>query len=168
MFIRLKEEDLQQDNLSWVCIEPMLLSVRGKNLDEKSAVYNQLNEGQKALYLFYAYSNHVHTISEFYWFSTYFISELKAWNGLKSGVRFFKGHELLNILEHTERVIENKNKVAEGIWKDASPSDLETDNELLESIKPLFNAYQGLVQELIREMNSYIRNNKEEFLEIES
>jgi len=167
MIIRIKQEDLKNDNLSWLCIEPMLLSIRGKNLNEKSAMYNQLNEGQRALYLFYAFYNHVHTIAEFYWFTTYFISELKAWNGLKSGVLLFKDYELLNILEQSERVIADKNQIAEGMWKEASPTDLETDIELYESIKPIFNVYQLSVQEFIQRMNVYIRSNKEEFLEIE-
>lgn len=83
MLTRIKQDDFLKDNLSWLCIEPMLISIRGKDLDEKSAMYNQLNEGQRALYLFYAFYNHVHSIEEFYWFATYFMGELKAWNGLK-------------------------------------------------------------------------------------
>ncbi|CAM3126985.1 hypothetical protein PASE110613_17690 [Paenibacillus sediminis] len=166
MLIRIKQDELLKDSLSWLCIEPMLISVRGKNLDEKVAVYNQLNEGQQALYLFYAFYNHVHTIEEFYWFTSYFIGELKAWNGLKSGVLFYRDQELINILEQMELVIKRKN-MKSGEWKQASPTDLENDIELNEYIKPIFIAYQNVVGRFIQRMNSYIRSHKEEFLEID-
>lgn len=167
MLTRIKQDDFLKDNLSWLCIEPMLISIRGKNLDEKSAMYNQLNEGQRALYLFYAFYNHVHSIEEFYWFATYFMGELKAWNGLKSGVRFYKDYEFADILEQLEKIIEKRNKDFEGRWNEASPTDLEKDIELSLLIRPIYKAYQQSVEEYKERMNTYIRNNKEDFLEIE-
>lgn len=90
MLTRMKQELLQSENLSWLCIEPMLLAVRGKSPGAKLEMFNQLNEGQQALYLFYAFHNHANTVAEFYWFSSYFIGELLAWKGLKTGVLFSK------------------------------------------------------------------------------
>lgn len=168
MLIRIMQEDLERDNLSWLCIEPMLLSVRGKNVNAKSDLYDQLNEGQKALYLFYAFHNHANTISEFYWFATYFISELKAWNGIKDGILFFGDQEMLTVLKQIEGIIEDKNKRADGTWREASPTDLEKDIDFSDTVKTIFNKYQLVVRKTIQEMNSYIRTNKEDFLAIQA
>ncbi|KOR90241.1 hypothetical protein [Paenibacillus solani] len=167
MLIKIKEEDLKKNNLSWLCIQPMLLSIRGRDLSAKSEMYNLLNEGQQALYLFYAFHNHSNSISEFYWFTTYFMGDLKAWNGVKKGVRFFKGNELLSILEQWEHVISQKNKLADGSWREASPSDLDRDTELLEITEFIYKEYQVLARDFIEDVNEYIRNNKEDFFEIE-
>ncbi|MGG3280002.1 hypothetical protein [Paenibacillus solani] len=167
MLIKIKEEDLNKDNLSWLCIQPMLLSIRGRNLSAKSEMYNLLNEGQQALYLFYAFHNHSNSISEFYWFTTYFMGDLKAWDGVKKGVRFFKGDELLSILEQWEQVIHQKNRLADGSWREVSPSDLDRDPELFDMTEPIYKEYQVLAHDFIEDMNEYIRNNKEDFFEIE-
>lgn len=167
MFIKIKQEDLEKDNLSWLCIQPMLLSIRGRNLSAKSEMYNLLNEGQQALYLFYAFHNHSHSISEFYWFTTYFMSDLKAWDGVKKGVRFFKGDELRSILEQWEHVIHQKNKLTDGSWREASPSDLDSDPELFEITDSIHKEYQVIARDFIAGANEYIRNNKEDFFEME-
>lgn len=167
MLTRMKQELLQSENLSWLCIEPMLLAVRGKSPGAKVEMFNQLNEGQQALYLFYAFHNHANTMAEFYWFTTYFIGDLKAWTGLKTGILFFRGNELIKVLEQMENVIHHKNKLADGSWKEASPADLERDTELNESIQPIFKEYQINARKFIESTNKYIKDNKHEFLEIE-
>ncbi|KGE16837.1 hypothetical protein [Paenibacillus wynnii] len=160
----INQEDLHKDNLSWLCIEPVLISVRGKSLDIKSEVYNQLNEGQRALYLFYAFHNHVKSNVELYWFAAYFMNELKAWRGLKEGIAFFKDNEMLMLMEELETIIEDKNRDINGLWREASPSDLEKDMNLSDSINQIYSEYQVNVQQTIEAMNSYIRNNEEDFI----
>jgi len=130
-------------------------------------MYSLLNEGQQALYLFYAFHNHSNSISEFYWFTTYFMGDLKAWDGVKKGVRFFKGDELLSILKQWEQVINQKNRLADGSWREASPSDLDRDPELFEITESIHKEYQVLAREFIEDVNEYIRKNQEDFFEIE-
>ncbi|MDQ0195570.1 hypothetical protein [Paenibacillus wynnii] len=166
MRIPINQEDLLKDNLSWLCIEPVLISVRGKTLTTKSEVYNQLNEGQRALYLFYAFHNHVQSNVELYWFAAYFMNELKAWKGLKDGIAFFKDNEMLMLMEQLETIIENKNKDVNGIWREAFPSDLEKDMNLSDSINQIYSEYQVSVLLTIQAMNSYIRNNKDDFIKL--
>jgi hypothetical protein len=165
MRVQIKQEQLAQDNLSWLCIEPMLLTIRGKSLTAKSDLFHQLNDGQKALYLFYAYHNHTKSIAEFYWFAAYFISELKAWNGLKIGMKFFDNHEMVNLYEELESLIESTSRRADGTWQEASPSDLENNKELNESLNQLYNKYNSIAEISIIQMNNYIRNHKEQFVE---
>lgn len=166
MRIRLKQEQLAQDNLSWLCIEPMLLMSRGKSITSKSDLYLQLNDGQKALYLFYAYHNHTKSIAEFYWFATYFIGELKAWNGLKIGMRFYENYEMLNLYEELELLIESTNRREDGTWREASPSDLDNNKKLKDPLNKLYIKYNSITENTINQMNTYIRNQKEQFLEV--
>ena len=167
MRVKLKQTDLSQNNLGWLCIEPMILMVRGKSLIAKSDLYEQLNEGQRALYMFYAFHNHTKTIPEFYWFTAYFMSELQAWNGLKKGVKFFNDQEMFIILNELGTLIESMHKRADGTWQEPSPSDIETNKEQYGPIEKLYLSYHSIVLKTIDQINSYIRNNQSDFLEIE-
>lgn len=51
MYRKVKKTDLETDLISWLSVEPMLISVRGKSIEKKRDVYNQLNDGQRALYI---------------------------------------------------------------------------------------------------------------------
>lgn len=157
-------EDLDNDNLSWFCIEPMLMSVRGKSLNHKSDVYNQLNEGQRGLFLFYAFHNHAKSIAEFYWFAGYFVSDLKVWKGLKEGIFFFKDMEMVELLEHLETIIESMSQDANGVRRVVTPSDLEKDINLFDSLSNIFSEYQVLSPITIQKMNTHIKGHQEDFL----
>ncbi len=167
MLINLKEEELMYDNLSWICIVPIILRIQGKSMEAKSEMYFQLNDGQKGLYMFYSYHNHTKSIFEFYWFAFYFMSEVKSWIGLKKGISCFNDQVLLNIYDELETLIELKYKRADGTWLIASPSDIEKDKELFESVNKMYIRYNTHVPIAIKLMNSYIRNHKEEFIELE-
>lgn len=162
MKAQLNNEDFLSAQLSWLCIRPMLLAVRGKDLSTKTEMYHQLNEGQKGLYLFYSFHSHVNTIEEFYWFSAYYITELKSWNGIKSGVRFFGDIEMVELLDQIERIVWNRSKET---LRKISPSDLESDNDLLVEIKKLYDQYKLESGKTICRMNEYITNNLEQFIE---
>ena len=88
MRAKIKQADLGSPQLSWLCVQPMLISVRGKDVAAKTEMYRQLNEGQQALFLFYSYHNHTKSLAEFYWFSAYNIMEMKSWSGIRNGMRF--------------------------------------------------------------------------------
>ncbi|GGH27328.1 hypothetical protein [Paenibacillus segetis] len=165
MKVNLKEEDLLSTQLSWLCVKPMLLAVRGKDLQTKLEMYQQLNEGQKGIYLFYSFHNHVNSIEEFYWFSGYYIIEIQSWHGIKSGVQYFKDIEMVELLDQIEGLIE-KCKKEDGVWQ-ASPSDLERDTDLLQEVKELYEKYKRISGNTISQMNTYIVHNKEEFIEEE-
>lgn len=42
---RVRVEDIHSKQLSWLCIEPMLVSVRGRDMTAKTEIYRQLHEG---------------------------------------------------------------------------------------------------------------------------
>lgn len=158
----LTTSDLANPQLSWLCIQPMLLAVRGKDLEAKREIYNRLNEGQQALYLFYSFHNHTRTLAEFYWFAAYKIHELHAWNGIRQSVLYFQDNELAGLMKEMESVLI---KAAER-YNPASPSDLEQDPELAETIMQLQARYRGCAEETIHRMNAWVLAHQDSFLEL--
>ncbi|WP_339303387.1 hypothetical protein [Paenibacillus sp. FSL R5-0519] len=166
MKARIRPEDIYSKQLSWLCIEPMLVSVRGRDMAAKTEIYRQLHEGQQALFLFYSYHNHTKSLAEFYWFSAYNITQIKSWNGIKNGMRFFHLDEMVNVLDQIESLITDHNWVDE-VWREVLPTDLEKDPILLQRTEALYANYQAVAQEAITHMNEMILQNQEMYLEID-
>ncbi|WP_156327204.1 hypothetical protein [Paenibacillus pini] len=47
MLIKLKEHDLDADQLGWLCIAPIIDAIRGKNMKIKLDQYSRLNQGRR-------------------------------------------------------------------------------------------------------------------------
>lgn len=165
MKAKLRPEDVHSKQLSWLCIEPMLVSVRGRDMAAKTEIYRQLHEGQQALFLFYSYHNHTKSLAEFYWFSAYNIIEIKSWNGIKNGMRYFNQNEMVDLLDDIERLITSKNKVGD-TWREVLPTDLEKDPILLQRTEALYATYQIVAQAAITHMNEIILQNQDMYLEV--
>lgn len=161
----INREDLASDRLSWLCIEPMLLSVRGRSIEEKRAMYYRLTEGQQALYTFYAYHNHTDTLEEFYWFAAYCIVEVPSWDSMVRGLRYYGDSELAELLERLAHAVERKLRRG-GEWRSATVADLETDSRLKSEIEALYESYRSLTPETIKRMNEWISGHRDEFMEI--
>ncbi|WP_410769414.1 hypothetical protein [Fontibacillus sp. BL9] len=161
MKVKIGREDLQSFELSWLCVRPMLHAVRGKDLSVKSEMYNQLNEGQKGLFLFYSFHNHVDKLTAFYWFSAYHINELQSWNGIKSGVLYFGDGKMADLLDEIMQFIENCNKTERPI----TPGDLEHDQETFDKVNRLYDSYIEYSKHTIMRMNEWINANKPDFIE---
>jgi hypothetical protein len=158
----LTSNDLTSPELSWLCLQPMLFAVRGKDLKAKREMYDRLNEGQQALYLFYSFHNHTQTAAEFYWFAAYNIHELHVWKRIRQSVLYFQNSELAGLMEEMESVLV---KAAER-YKPASPSDLEEDPELNKVIMQLHHRYRGYAEQNIQQMNAWVLAHKDSFLEM--
>ncbi|MDQ0657773.1 hypothetical protein [Paenibacillus sp. W2I17] len=166
MKAKLRPEDIYSKQLSWLCIEPMLVSVRGRDMAAKTEIYRQLHEGQQALFLFYSYHNHTKSLAEFYWFSAYNIIEIKSWNGIKNGMSYFNQNEMVDLLDDIERLITSENKVGD-TWREVLTTDLEKDPILLQRTEALYATYQIVAQAAITHMNEIILQNQEMYLEVE-
>lgn len=164
MLAQIKRQDLRSEQLSWLCIEPAILEIKGKSAKVKNEAYKQLNAGQRALYMFYVFHNHTRTITEFYWFASYLIGDLKGWNTIKRDILFFEDHEMLELYEEIELLAESKNRLDDGTWREALASDLEKDTELLVTTKRLYEKYLLHAPETIHRMNAYINEHSNDFL----
>ncbi|MBU5356277.1 hypothetical protein ACN9MH_08055 [Paenibacillus silvae] len=165
MKAEINQKDLDSNELSWLSVKPMLISVRGQDMVAKREVYLQLNEGQQALYLFYAYHNHTKSLAEFYWFSAYHIIELRSWSGIRKGMQFFDLHEMVDVLNDIEVLITDAKKSG-GTWQDVSPTDLDHDLQLRQQTERIYDSYQLAAQKAIIAMNDWVRQHQEMFLEI--
>lgn len=163
MKAKLDARDLNSSELSWLCIRPMLFAVRGKDLQTKLEMYNQLTDAQKGLYLFYSFHNHAKTVEEFYWFADYNIRELRSWKGIKTGVLYFRDVELASLLDDIERFLEQRTPSD----KPVSPSDLEMDKQLFTDVKTLHDKYVLYSELTVTRMNEWIRARLSEFVETE-
>ncbi|WP_141502900.1 hypothetical protein [Paenibacillus luteus] len=168
MKVILSENDIVSTQLSWLCVKPILEEVRGKEAAVKKDAYNRLNDAQKALYLFYAFHNHTNTTAEFYWFASYFVSELKGWRELTKGLLFYGEEQLVLICNEMEQVVTAHNKQAVGTWRQALASDLDHDTELLGQVARLYEQYRPSAEKSIQRMNEYVKSHSEQFYHLEA
>lgn len=166
MRAKIKQADLGSSQLSWLCVQPMLISVRGKDVAAKTEMYRQLNEGQQALFLFYSYHNHTKSLAEFYWFSAYNIMEMKSWSGIRNGMRFFNQTEMVALLDNIEHVVIDKNRIGDQ-WREVTPTDLEQDPHLYQLINDLYIQYCAQAEKVIASINNEILQHQEMYFEIE-
>lgn len=159
-------DELNSEQLSWLSVKPMLLSVLGKDIDAKTEMYRQLSEGQQALYLFYSYHNHTNTLAEFYWFSAYYIIEYGVWDEMIKAVRYFDHPELAVTLELTRNLIETKLRTG-GEWKMATPQDLDTDPAFCANAQRIYDRYRALTPHMIKRMNDWVFERQEEYFVFE-
>ncbi|MDT0121700.1 hypothetical protein Q9R46_03545 [Paenibacillus sp. RRE4] len=167
MKAEIRQENLNSPKLSWLCIEPMLVSVRGQSMDAKRKVYLRLNEGQQALYMFYSFHNHTKSLAEFYWFSAYNIIDLRSWSGIRKGMQFFDLNEMVDVLDNIEALITDAKKSGE-TWHEVSPTDLEHNPQLLQKTGLLYATYQQEAQEAIITMNEWVRQHQDLVLEVKA
>lgn len=157
---------LDKHSISWQCIEPLTMEVRGKSYEVRKALVDQLNEAQLSTFMFYVYHNHIGSAAEFYWFTQYYITDIKAWPDIKRGARFYNDRRMLDLLEAVERIVVRRNQQEDGNWQEARPSDLEHDEGLSLAIQEVYNKYVPASQSLIETMNTYVTQHLDEFIEL--
>ncbi|MFP4977310.1 hypothetical protein ACE6ED_18035 [Paenibacillus sp. CN-4] len=162
MRVKLPAEALNGPDLSWLCIKPMLTAVRGRDVAAKADMYRQLNEGQQALFLFYAYHNHVDSPEALYWFTAYYMDELQGWNGILQSVRLFGDDDLAELLTEVERTVrDGAGQRQPGV--PASPTDLERSPGLADEMGRLYEQYRALSAGIVVRMNRRVMEHAEDF-----
>ena len=165
-------------NLSQKCFEPLVKNYKNRVSEEthfnsisqiKEQFYEQLTEGQRALFMFYAYYNHVSkSIYEFYWWSAYFMAQPKSWSALKAGISYFQDKSMLSLLEKIEQVLKKHHHPNSLDHFTVTREELDKNKELLASIKSLHEIFENISPLAIKTINDYIEKNLQEFLEIEN
>ncbi|MEI6102306.1 MAG: hypothetical protein WCP73_10760 [Eubacteriales bacterium] len=123
-----------------------MLQARGKDPETKSRVLKQLNDGQRALFLFQVLYGHAHNgTAQFFGYLSYLTDQLDMWTALKSAMKYFGDTEMVNLIAKMEQAYASKE----------TPLD-ELDAQ-----------YQRLIPETVRRIGTYIRNNPTEFIQLE-
>jgi hypothetical protein len=101
--------------VSWECIKPVIMQVRGKDAGIKAEAYSKLNEGQKAIFSFHVYYNHAKTDvdSLAYWTHLYLTG--RFFGEVKKGAKYFSSSEWLDVLIEVE-----------GVFSTGSEADIPT------------------------------------------
>ncbi|MNO16538.1 hypothetical protein D3C76_62190 [compost metagenome] len=160
-FAELRSMDVQ--SISWKCVEPLLMQVRGQSIVVKESLVQQLNPAQVAIFMFYAFHNHIGSAAELYWFTQYYMTDVQAWPAIKNGVHFYEDQVMLDILEEVESIVTARNHQEAGSWLEARPSDLEQDGELSTAIQRMYDKYRAASAQTISKMNAYVSQHLNEF-----
>lgn len=147
----MKQQDfnmLDDEKLIWICVEPIVLKVRGKDPGIKSQVIMQLNNGQRALFLFQVLYGHANNgILQFFTQVSYLADRLDIWAALKSGMKYFSDTEMLGLIEKMETAYYEVTK--------------QSENTIL--LDELERLYKERIPLTLKRIGSFIRNNPAEF-----
>jgi hypothetical protein len=143
---------LDDENLIWLCVEPIIQQVQGKNLRIKSRIYAQLNDAQRALLLFQVLYGHAKQgMLLFFQQISYLANALDLWPALQSTMKFFNDPVMLDLVGKMENACH------------ASQGKPENINGLDE----LDQLYRDNIATTVKLVSSYIRNNAAEFSQLE-
>ena len=140
---------LDDEKLIWICVEPIVQKVRGKDPAIKSQVIMQLNNGQRALFLFQVLYGHANNgIDQFFTQVSYLADRLDIWSALKSGMKYFNDTEMLSLIE----------KMEIAYYEAAKQSENTISRDELERL------YVERIPFTLRRIGTFIRNNPAEFM----
>jgi hypothetical protein len=179
LLVKMKKQDydlLTRTNLSQGCFVPLIKIYKNRVAEQtsfsisqiKEQFYQQLTEGQRALFMFYAYYNHVSkSLIEFYWWSAYFMAQPQSWSAIKTGIKYFDDKSMLLLLERIEAELKRHNHpdTLEGFT--VTRDNLERNKELQASFKSLYVILDKTSSLTISNINKCIEQNHQEFMEIE-
>lgn len=170
--VTVKKQDfdsLDDERLGWACMEPTFLQIRGKDMTVKTQVISQLTKGQQALCMFRVLYDHAkNSVSEYYAWISYLLDKPGYWSGVTDGLRFFGDTSMIRLLEKTKEVLEARNHKMGVLWSEATFKDLDHDNELLTAVSLLFERFQEIALDSLKQISMYIRSNPQDFVEIEN
>lgn len=161
-------DTLSDERLGWACVEHTLLGVRGKNAEAKEQVITSLNRSQQALCMFRVFYDHAKdSASEYYSWVAYLLQTPGYWPGVIGGLRYFDDQSMLQLLEDTKQVIEERNNRLNVPMEIASFKDLEQDIELSHAVNRLYERFQEIVPESLKRISTFIRENQQDFVILE-
>ncbi|MCL1699550.1 hypothetical protein [Lysinibacillus sp. Bpr_S20] len=175
MIINVKEKDFEfnSSSLSQRCFEPLIKIYKVRMSEEttigvKEHFYEELTEGQRALFMFNVYSNHISkSLIEFYWWSAYFLAQPKIWASIKSCFTYFHDEPFLLLLEKIEQELKRHNHPTTLENFAITRDELNDNNELHASFESLYAIFENIYPTTIEKINTFIEKNLQEFIQIE-
>lgn len=161
---------LNDEELGKACFDPLIQRYKEEQTlgNDLTNLFNQLTRGQQALFVFQTHYLHAsESLTEYYWWSAYFLATGARWSGLKASLRFFGEDELLDILESTEKVLVETGHPLSLEQFDLSREHLHQHPKLLASIEVLEERYQEVVPGVVKRIAAYIRSHPDEFIHME-
>ncbi|MGN7398587.1 hypothetical protein ACTHO0_01935 [Cytobacillus praedii] len=161
-------------DLSTKCFEPLIKHYKKRMAEQtdstqmKEQFYEELTDGQRALFMFYAYYIHVSKSSiEFFWWSAYFIAQPKSWSAIKAALKFFEDTNMLILLEKIELILKQHQYPETLESFTITREDLANNKELYTTIQSLYSVFEDTSPLTIKNINNIIEKNLKDFVEIE-
>jgi len=178
LIISRQEFDSIDDTLLWsACFEPIIKVYKVRMSEQthlsdheiKSQFYEELTDGQRALFMFLAFYNHAKkSLEEFYWWNAYYLAQPKIWSEIAAGLRYFNADSMLQILKEMEKILTARNYPRSLEKFNVTHEDLNHDSELLKLISPLNSMFNDNSLTTLKIIGKFIRNNPNEFMQFEN
>ncbi len=167
--------DFTGANLGEKCFEPLIKLYKKKVAEQtdfnriKEQFYEELSEGQRALFMFYVFYKHVSKSHiEFFWWSAYLMAQPKSWSAIKAGIKYFKDESMHSLLEKIELELKRHHYPETLETFSIKREDLDQNKVLLASIKSLYSLFEHTSPLTIKKINNCIAKNLQEYVEIEA
>lgn len=166
--------DINCSSLNQKCFEPLIKIYKVRmseetNIGVKERFYEELTEGQRALFMFNVYYNHISkSLIEFYWWSAYFMAQPKKWAALKTCFKYFHDEPFLLLLEKIEQELKQYNHPTTLENFSITRDELIQNKELYASFESLYVSFENIYPVTIEKINNFIEKNLHEFIQIES
>lgn len=176
MIIKVKEEnfDFNCSTLCERCFEPLINNFKVRMSDEtnigvKEHFYEELTEGQRALFMFNVYYTHIsESLIEFYWWSAYFMAQPKSWAAMKACFNYFDDEPFLLLLEKIEQELKRHNHPSTLENFSITRDELNHNKELHASFESIYVMFENIYPTTIEKINNFIEKNLQEFIQIEN
>ena len=147
---------LSDRELAWICIQPTIEKIKGKNLFVKSSTFSTLSAGQKSLFVCWILIGHInHGVIQFLEETGYLIHEVDLWKELRNGAVTFGDRQLSNLIDDME-----------GFHRSLRNNALsQRDTERL--AKHIDDRFEKIIAHSYRLMADYIRTHRSEFVMFE-
>lgn len=175
MLIEIKKQaiDLTASDLGQQCFEPLIRLYKLGMSNEtdithfKEQFYEQLAQGQRALFVFYTYFNHASkSLLEFYWWSAYYYAQPKSWLALKASANYFENESLQAIFEKIEQLFQQHQYPNTLANFTITREDLAKNSALQATILSLHTQFEQITPITVKQINSHIEKNIQEFIEL--
>lgn len=161
-------DSMSDERLSWVCVEPMLVRIRGKDTATKTQVISSLNPSQQALCMFRVFYDHARgSAEEMYAWVAYMLQTPGYWQGVTKGLSYFEDGRMVQLLEDTRQVIVGHEQKSEGESAFHPFGALERNPDLAEIAAALYKRFKEIEPGSIKRISSFIRLNPQHFVWIE-
>ncbi|MFD0710528.1 hypothetical protein [Paenibacillus sp. GCM10027626] len=161
-------DSLDDERLGWICVEPTILQIRGKEFAVKQKAISGLNKGQQALLMFRVLYDHAkHSAAEYYAWISYLLATPGYWTGVLGSLQFFDDQSMLILLEDTKEAIDVRNGRLGVHYGDAELKDLDQDRELSQTMSLLFERFHAIVPDSLQFISKHIRANPQHFVTID-
>lgn len=176
LIIKVKDEDfdLNCSTLYEKCFKPLIKIYKVRmseetNIRVKEHFYEELSEGQKALFMFNVYYTHIsESLIEFYWWSAYFMAQPKSWAAIKACFNYFDDEPFLLLLDKIEQELKRHNHPCTFENFSITRDELNHNKELHASFESLYVMFENIFPTTIEKINNFIEKNLQEFIQIEN